>query len=1019
MNKKFLADIQIIKNAMNTNKLVIFAGAGISVDSEVPNWYELISYIKNDLDLPENEQDFLKIAQIYFNDRQEKEYLEKIRVNLKHKQLRYNEIHEELFELNPEHILTTNFEDLLEQVVSKKSLPFSIIREDKDLPYSNNTKLLVKIHGDLELGNIVFKEDDYLDYSHNHPLLDSFIKAIFSTKIVLFVGYSFNDYNLKQIIQYVRNVLGKNFQNAYLLSIDKYIHQSHRQYLKNKGINVISYFDANFDDKGSQKNYINEYLKSDNIYSNSAIYLNEDTDLSEKGQLLLNFLRFIRYYDNLKVKITNKNVINQLYNSLSRFKEIKCLPQYFIARLYPFKTSPKYEHLLEYNTLLLKNKILVDLFYNRIKIIDSNKIELIDIDEKERKKVEYIIKTLTNGCVFFVDKEAEKSNALEYKGFSGDKISIDIHSERECNCLKCKYSRYQFKECLTELNYTNISETSDVRGDMQLAYLNYKFGNYYKSCNMFEEIASKSWNSGKYLTYYIAKRNMTYIKEIMNYDFNIPEKDKELLTKKIENIDIDKLIFQIPYTSNEEYYLLKIIRDNEVLDKAKDKIDDYYNKVNEVYEMYKNTNSFSYSKYYPQYIYLELYKLVNFYTENNIILDEYSDFSEVIQKGIEALIINFSTDNRYNGKIQEFDSTFFLFAVPYLNTDKFLKKLIEYNIKTLPFKKESISKILTYSNNFLNTFFDESTWGATENDMISYQFKTMFFRDRMIEKINNLFLCLSLINFDKESFESIKKVVFLYLTHSQVPHTTIKCLERFLMVNKENFTIDDSKNLLELIRTKLSKNDRNNRLIYSIVIICHKGKYKIIEDISYAKKLWNDLQNSIYYSHSHIVYLWAISAQSPQQYYYDIIINTLKEKFDYLLYKFAIMYEIIDYKLFFKELVAYANKCIIPSSKIEHGTITNYMFQDFIDLLYNARINSNEPILNKLKNLDDFMKFYIFRDKYDFKNFEISWLYLFEEEDNIIFEELNKIGKLKQIIKKHLKKEYSEKLGKIYTKYFI
>lgn len=239
------------------------------------------------------------------------------------------------------------------------------------------------------------------------------------------------------------------------------------------------------------------------------------------------------------------------------------------------------------------------------------------------------------------------------------------------------------------------------------------------------------------------------------------------------------------------------------------------------------------------------------------------------------------------------------------------------------------------------------------------------------------------------------------------------------MVNKENFTIDDSKNLLELIRTKLSKNDRNNRLIYSIVIICHKGKYKIIEDISYAKKLWNDLQNSIHYSHYHIVYLWAISAQSPQQYYYDIIINTLKEKFDYQLYKFAIMYEIIDYKLFFKELVAYANKYIIPSSKIEHGTTTNHMFQDFIDLLYNARINSNEPILNKLKNLDDFMKFYIFRDKYDFKNFEISWLYLFEEEDNIIFEELSKIGKLKQTIKKHLKIEYSEKLGKIYTKYFI
>lgn len=221
MNKKFLADVQIIKNAINTNKLVVFAGAGISIDANVPSWGSLIDEIKNELDLPDNENDYLKIAQIYFNDRNEKEYLEKIRKSLGHKKLRYNAIHEELFELNPEHILTTNFEDLLEQVITKNSLPYSIIREDKDLPYSNNTKLLVKIHGDLDTGNLVFREDDYLGYSQNHPLLDSFIKSIFSTKVVLFIGYSFNDYNLKQIVQYVRNILGNNFQNAYLLSTDK------------------------------------------------------------------------------------------------------------------------------------------------------------------------------------------------------------------------------------------------------------------------------------------------------------------------------------------------------------------------------------------------------------------------------------------------------------------------------------------------------------------------------------------------------------------------------------------------------------------------------------------------------------------------------------------------------------------------------------------------------------------------------------------------------------------------------
>src|SRR5690606_8457710 len=117
--------------------------------------------IKKDLDLPSNEGDFLKIPQIYYNERQQKEYVEKVRQVLKHKKLKHNEIHEEIFELKPEHVLTTNFEDLLEQVINKKSLPFSIVKEDSDLPYSYNTKLLVKIHGDLDSSNFVLKEDDY------------------------------------------------------------------------------------------------------------------------------------------------------------------------------------------------------------------------------------------------------------------------------------------------------------------------------------------------------------------------------------------------------------------------------------------------------------------------------------------------------------------------------------------------------------------------------------------------------------------------------------------------------------------------------------------------------------------------------------------------------------------------------------------------------------------------------------------------------------------------------------------
>lgn len=147
--------------------------------------------MKADINVPSNENDYLRIAQMYFNDRQQKEYIEKIRLVLKHTKVKHNVLHEEIFNLNPEHILTTNYDDLLDQVIKVKSLPFSIISKDHDFPYALNNKHLVKIHGDLSDTELVLKEDDYIDYSRKHPLIEGFIKSAFVSKVVLFVGYGF------------------------------------------------------------------------------------------------------------------------------------------------------------------------------------------------------------------------------------------------------------------------------------------------------------------------------------------------------------------------------------------------------------------------------------------------------------------------------------------------------------------------------------------------------------------------------------------------------------------------------------------------------------------------------------------------------------------------------------------------------------------------------------------------------------------------------------------------------------
>jgi accessory colonization factor AcfC len=46
IEKKFKHNVSQIKNAINNDRLVVFAGAGVSKDSGIPLWSELIEDIK-------------------------------------------------------------------------------------------------------------------------------------------------------------------------------------------------------------------------------------------------------------------------------------------------------------------------------------------------------------------------------------------------------------------------------------------------------------------------------------------------------------------------------------------------------------------------------------------------------------------------------------------------------------------------------------------------------------------------------------------------------------------------------------------------------------------------------------------------------------------------------------------------------------------------------------------------------------------------------------------------------------
>ena len=74
------------------------------------------------------------------------------------------------------------------------------------------------MHGDIPIGNFVLKEDDYKNYSKNFILTETYIKGLFSTHVILFVGYSISDPNVKQIFNWINEILGEDSTPAFLIS---------------------------------------------------------------------------------------------------------------------------------------------------------------------------------------------------------------------------------------------------------------------------------------------------------------------------------------------------------------------------------------------------------------------------------------------------------------------------------------------------------------------------------------------------------------------------------------------------------------------------------------------------------------------------------------------------------------------------------------------------------------------------------------------------------------------------------
>jgi|GEM_PF-2114675 len=1021
-------NIRKLREAVDNNKLVIFVGAGVSASSELPDWKQLIEEFRDALEMdkskPISSDEYLKIPQYYYNMRGFKDYFDIIN-NVFNKHYEPNKIHELIFRLSPQHIITTNYDNLIEQEMDKQGLLYDVVSEDKDLPYTPNGKLLIKMHGDLQKKNIVLKEEDYLSYEENFRLIETFVKALFVNHTVAFVGYSLGDYNLKLILNSVKSILGKHFQKGYIInSNDKPKSSYENNYFYNMGFNVVDVNSIppnyNCNNYGFIKNKYGKAIV--NILSYIENYKDEPDNILEL------------YYKKLQI-FTHLNFIH--INDLFSILEFKYINNYDgNIEIYGDKCKDFLQKLIEIDTLLdgvNKDDVLLD---------------------KEMKMFKYISETFLKSNIKKVSlsktlRRAEENNVLSYTFNS----LYDGNSEILKRLLLMDYKDI---DLIAQKNFksSNIHNSKYFNGLFK-AYCNYLTERYVSAFKILKEVSQDSYKDKDYLACYISEFNKSNIIKILKtsvaYNSNpfncsiIREKvfieEIYILIKEYESSTINMDIVYAALSKKEK----KSIGNMQLLRFDNNFIHERLNHIRQLKKQVLKDTKYLFSGYSTHSSINKIREEVKDFwyssNENYLTITHYKEINEYYNIYIYSLLSTYSKDKpdpqnnsilpglpSYNLKKHHFDLMDINIIITFITAEEFIEFINEFKIKSINIDKEiDIIKIL-------------------KNIVDSY--KNIEFNNNLRTFLNSFLILISHLNLENIQTKNILPILSEILNTSAINNKTYTYINYFiyhqskLAGSRYKYILDVGiRHLIDMFINKLLNDKFNNTsggfeleaLAQDNFIEILLQNLKIKNNIIKNNNLYNKLIHSINYgtlSNHKITLITKLlipiykSITKEQK---TIISNLLHEELN----------ENFDISLYIKSCI---NHIILPDTNLENKLWNevdkelknrNNLSMSFPDPLETklSDISSllfNEQVLDIDKarlfigynNIYDLL---IDINNFDYKNkFELEWLTTLNPK---ILEDIAHIPKAKAQIKNKaiptlIKKLLNENQLRMFFKYF-
>lgn len=631
-------DIRFLAEELEKGKLVVFVGAGVSKNSGLPDWKELIKDYAEYRGIKEfTSKEYLTIPEEVFERYGSLKYYEIAEKRFSGKYFP-NSIHRILKKMDLTYIITTNYDTLIEDEIKN----LQIVSKDEDLPYTNSNRMLIKMHGDFDNKNIVLKKSDYDNYEKNFPLISTHIKGLFTTNTVLFIGYSYNDTNIQQIMNWIKEILKEKTRKAFLV---EFTNEDNKE-----------------EENGEQINKISLKLLNDN---------NDEVLYESKKE------RFNNNYEKTLTKF-----LSNIYNEKEKVKQEKIFEIYINLN---YLTEHNWKKLNKYSEIRI-DEDWKRILYTRLEFKDIEKYEEILFKSRIKKILQRINRNEKEILIPFSEKgitpkRKEQKNILEEK----------IEVEEKFLKIICDYDYKNFQNLVEEYKENNnINKYVIVYGYLFFKKINKAKETIKSMIKEKENVNSKNeklvWDN--FILSIIEFMEITHAEENLNKTFESIEESLE--DKYFEYFKYETELFNEIF----KYSTLEAINKemNRLFDKARKEkrasylgtppVDEaiilsrdlfYFCSLNGIFG-----NSFSdYSEFMKKYI--------------EILLMSYTN------KNIEVKNQMFKNRNL----IEEFEYFDFFMMLELSYSD--LKKLFnEYEIKDLKCEKEIFDKLIVLLKNILD-----------------------------------------------------------------------------------------------------------------------------------------------------------------------------------------------------------------------------------------------------------------------------------------------------------------------------